>query len=91
MTNYHLTPSAPLPSRAVQEAKEKRRKVLDAAAHTRKANEIYNRADASYGAVFVEKINEVVNSSSYPNELTKINAAKGVVDQVHNFLARHLK
>src|SRR5438445_3909634 len=34
--------------------------------YTSKANEIYNRADASYGAVFVEKINEVVNSSSYP-------------------------
>ena len=38
MTNYHLTPPATLPSQAVQEAKEKRRKVLDAAAHTRKAN-----------------------------------------------------
>jgi hypothetical protein len=38
MTNYHLIPPVTLPSRAVQEAKEKRRKVLEAAAHTRKAN-----------------------------------------------------
>src|SRR5437660_716689 len=38
MTNYHLTPPTSLPSHAVQEAKAKRRKVLEAAAHTRKAN-----------------------------------------------------
>jgi flagellar motility protein MotE (MotC chaperone) len=38
MTNYHLTPAAPLPSQTVQEAKAKRRKVLEAAAQTRKAN-----------------------------------------------------
>ena len=38
MTNYHLTPPATLPSHAVQKAKEKRRKVLEAAEQTRKAN-----------------------------------------------------
>ncbi len=38
MTNYHLTPPATLPSHAVQQAKEKRRKVLEAAEQTRKAN-----------------------------------------------------
>ena len=38
MTNYHLTPPALLPSVAVQEAKAKRRKVLEAAERTRKAN-----------------------------------------------------
>jgi hypothetical protein len=38
MTNYHLTPPASLPSCAVQEAKEQRRKVLEAAERTRKAN-----------------------------------------------------
>jgi len=38
MTNYHLTPPTTLPSFAVQEAKEKRRKVLDAAYRTRRAN-----------------------------------------------------
>jgi len=38
MTNYHLTSPATLPSLAVQEAKEKRRQVLEKAAQTRKAN-----------------------------------------------------
>jgi hypothetical protein len=38
MTVYKLTPPATLPSLAVQEAKEKHHKILDAAAHTRKAN-----------------------------------------------------
>jgi flagellar motility protein MotE (MotC chaperone) len=56
MTNYHLTPSAPLPSRAVQEAKEKRRKVLEAAAQTRKANyERFLRRMASLEKTLREK------------------------------------
>ena len=38
MTNYHLTPPAILPSLAVQEAKEKRRKVLEKAAKVRREN-----------------------------------------------------
>ncbi len=38
MTNYHLTSPTILPSFAVQEAKEKRRKVLEAAYQTRRAN-----------------------------------------------------
>jgi hypothetical protein len=38
MTNYHLTPPQNLPSLAVQEAKEKRRKVLEKAAKVRRAN-----------------------------------------------------
>ena len=56
MTNYHLTPPATLPSQAVQEAKEKRRKVLDAAAHTRKANyERFLRRMASLDKTLREK------------------------------------
>jgi len=38
MTNYHLHPPTLLPALAVQEAKEKRRKVLEAAAQVRRAN-----------------------------------------------------
>ncbi len=38
MTNYHLTPPTILPSLAVQEAKEKRRRVLEKAANVRRAN-----------------------------------------------------
>jgi len=38
MTNYHLTPPTTLPSLGVQEAKEKRRKVLEAAAKVRREN-----------------------------------------------------
>jgi len=38
MTNYHLTPPKILPSLVVQEAKEKRRKVLEKAAQVRQAN-----------------------------------------------------
>jgi hypothetical protein len=38
MTNYHLTPPTILPSLAVLDAKEKRRKVLDAAYRIRRAN-----------------------------------------------------
>ena len=38
MTEYHLTPPTILPSLAVQEAREKRRKVLEAAAQVRRAN-----------------------------------------------------
>lgn len=38
MTNYHLTPPTTLPSLVVQEAKEKRRKVLEAAAKVRREN-----------------------------------------------------
>jgi len=38
MTNYHLTPPAIFPSLAMQEAKEKRRKVLEAAAKVRREN-----------------------------------------------------
>jgi len=41
MTNYHLTPPTLLPSLAVQEAKEKRRKVLEAVRARRKI--IYTR------------------------------------------------
>ncbi len=40
MTNYHLTPPTILPSLVVQEAKEKRRKVLEAARSIRRANYI---------------------------------------------------
>ncbi len=40
MTNYHLTPPTILPSFAVQEAKEKRRKVLATAAQVRRENYI---------------------------------------------------
>ena len=58
--------------------------------YTAKAKEVYNMGDASYVDVFVEKINEVINSS-YPTELTKINAAKSVVDTIYNFLGSHLK
>ena len=36
MTDYHLTPPTTLPSLAVQEAKEKRRKVLEAVRARRK-------------------------------------------------------
>ncbi len=36
MTNYHLTPPTILPSLAIQEAKEKRRKVLEAVRARRK-------------------------------------------------------
>ena len=36
MSEYHLTPPAMLPSLAVQEAKEKRRKVLEAVWQRRK-------------------------------------------------------
>jgi len=38
MTNYHLTPPAILPSLAVQEAREKRRRVLEKAAKVRQEN-----------------------------------------------------
>jgi len=38
MTNYHLIPPAMLPSLAVQEAKEKRRKFLEAVRERRKIN-----------------------------------------------------
>jgi len=38
MTTYHLTPPTILPSLAVREAREKRRKVLEAAAQVRRAN-----------------------------------------------------
>lgn len=38
MTNYHLTPPATLPSLVVQEAREKRRNVLEAAAKVRREN-----------------------------------------------------
>lgn len=38
MTNYHLTPRTTLRSLAVQEAKEKRRKVLEAARRVRREN-----------------------------------------------------
>ncbi|SRR6266702_1967568 len=38
MTNYHLTSPTTLPSLAVQEAKEKRKQVLERAAQTRRAN-----------------------------------------------------
>jgi len=38
MTNYHLTPPTILPSLTVQEAKEKRRKVLETAAKVRREN-----------------------------------------------------
>jgi len=38
MSEYHLTPPATLPSFAVQEAREKRRKQLEAAAQVRRAN-----------------------------------------------------
>src|SRR5712691_4843406 len=38
MTDYHLTPPTILPSLAVREAREKRRKVLDTAYRTRRAN-----------------------------------------------------
>jgi len=41
MTNYHLTPPTILPSLAVQEAKEKRRRVLEAVRARRKI--IYTR------------------------------------------------
>ena len=41
MTNYHLTPPTILPSFTVQEAKEKRRKVLEAVRARRKI--IYQR------------------------------------------------
>jgi len=58
--------------------------------YTAKAKEVYNMGEASYVDVFVEKINEVINSS-YPTELTKINAAKSVVDTIYNFLGSHLK
>ena len=38
MSEYHLTPPATLPSLAVQEAKEKRHKVLEAARRVRGEN-----------------------------------------------------
>ena len=38
MSAYNLRPPATLPSLAVQEAKEKRRKLLEAARQTRRAN-----------------------------------------------------
>jgi len=38
MTNYHLTPPTLLPSLVVREAREKRRKVLEAAAKVRREN-----------------------------------------------------
>jgi hypothetical protein len=38
MTNYHLIPPTMLPSLAVQEAKEKRRKALEAARRVRQEN-----------------------------------------------------
>jgi len=38
MSEYHLTSPATLPSLAVREAKEKRRKVLEAARNTKRAN-----------------------------------------------------
>ena len=38
MSEYHLTPPATFPSFAVQEAKEKRRKVLDAVRQRRRVN-----------------------------------------------------
>ncbi len=38
MTNYHLKPLTTLPSIASQEAREQRRRVLDAAAKVRKEN-----------------------------------------------------
>jgi hypothetical protein len=41
MTNYHLIPATTLPSLAVQEAKEKRRHVLEAVRQRRKI--IYQR------------------------------------------------
>ncbi len=41
MTNYHLTPPATLPSLTVQEAKQERRKVLEAVRARREI--MYNR------------------------------------------------
>ncbi len=41
MTNYHLTPPTMLPSLAVREAREKRRKVLEGVRQRRKI--IYTR------------------------------------------------
>ena len=38
MTNFHLTPPTILPSLAVREAREKRRRVLEKAAQVRRAN-----------------------------------------------------
>ena len=38
MTNYHLTPPTTLPSLVVQEAKEKRRRVLEKVANVRREN-----------------------------------------------------
>jgi hypothetical protein len=56
MTNYHLTPPATLPSHAVQEAREKRRKVLEAAEQSRKANyERFLRRTASLEKTLREK------------------------------------
>jgi hypothetical protein len=40
MTEYNLTPLTTLPSLAVQKARERRRKVLEAAAKVRRANYI---------------------------------------------------
>jgi len=53
MTNYHLIPPTMLPSLAIQEAKEKRRKVLEKAAQVRRAN--YHR--------FLEKKRRLQTSS----------------------------
>jgi hypothetical protein len=52
MTNYHLIPPTTLPSFAVQEAREKRRKVLEAARNSRRENyrRYYAKLKAHYAA-----------------------------------------
>jgi recombinational DNA repair ATPase RecF len=65
MTNCYLTSPAPLPSPTVQEAKEKRRRVLDAEAQTRKANyERFLRRMASLQKTLREKNRRLQGSSN---------------------------
>ncbi len=59
MTEYNLTPPATLPSLAVQEAREKRRKVLEAVRQRRR--EIYQRYYAKLKAYYAA----TENSHSY--------------------------
>ena len=60
MTNYHLpAPATPLPSLAVQEAKAKRKAVLEKAAAIRKAN--YKR--------FMEKRRAISNLDAGEGEI----------------------